>query len=75
VTFIILCTYDLYVMYVDPLKKYDQPQFAMFNDLVQNVCDAYTGSSIWSHRLMLSMQHFNSMAICSCCIRHVPLWV
>jgi hypothetical protein len=39
VTFIILCTSDLYVMYVDPLKRYNHPQFAMFNDLVQNVCD------------------------------------
>ncbi len=24
----ILCTNDLYVMYIDPLKKYDHPQFA-----------------------------------------------
>jgi hypothetical protein len=24
----ILCTNDLYVMYIDPLKEYDHPQFA-----------------------------------------------
>ncbi len=34
VTSIILCTTDLYVIYVDPLKRYEHPQFAMFNDLV-----------------------------------------
>jgi len=41
VTSIIITIVDLYAMYVDPLKRYDNPQFQMFNNLVTNICDVF----------------------------------
>jgi hypothetical protein len=41
VTSTIVTIVDLYAMYVDPLKRYNHPQFQMFNNLVTNICDVF----------------------------------
>jgi hypothetical protein len=40
VTSIKLCTTNLYSWCIDPLKRYEQPQFQTFNKLVHHICDA-----------------------------------
>lgn len=48
-TSIIVNIINIYVMYVDPLKRYNHPQFQMFNDLVINSCEVFTWCGTWSH--------------------------
>jgi len=52
---IILCINELYSWYVNPLKRYDHPQFWIFHDLAGHVCDAL--HMVWWLKLESEVQY------------------